>query len=116
MQRANVIYRLRCPGCGEKYIGKTERCLQTGLHEHGARNDQPVFRHLTNCEPFNQLVQLHRLADIDKMNCDVYLDAHIFTAVLENYEILDFSSNWSQLCFLEAYYTSNSTSQKSMMV
>ena len=27
-----------------------------------------------------------------------------FTAVLENYEILDFNSNWSQLCFLEAYY------------
>ena len=77
MQRAHVIYRLRCPGCGEKYIGKTEQCLQTRLHEHGARNDQPMFRHLTNCEPFNQLVQLHRLADIDKMNCYVYLDAHI---------------------------------------
>ena len=29
--------------------------------------------------------------DIDKMNCYVYLDAHIFTAVLENYEILDFN-------------------------
>ena len=104
MQRSHVIYRLRCPGCGEKYIGKTERCLQTRLHEHGVRNDQPMFRHLTNCEPFNQLVQLHPLADIDKMNCYVYLDAHIFTAVLENYEILDFNSNWSQLCFLEAYY------------
>ena len=39
--------------------------------------------------------------DIDKMNCYVYLDAHIFTAVLENYEILDFNSNWSQLW---AYY------------
>ena len=24
MQRAHVIYRLRCPGCGDKYIGKTE--------------------------------------------------------------------------------------------
>ena len=97
-------YRLRCLGCGEKYIGRTERCLQTRLHEYGARNDQPMFRNLTNCEPFNQLVQIHRLADIDKMNCYVYLDAHIFTAVLENYEILDFNSNWSQLCFLEAYY------------
>ena len=81
-----------------------ERCLQTRLHEHGARNDQPMFRHLTNCEPFNQLVQLHRLADIDKMNCYVYLDAHIFIAVLENYEILDVNSNWSQFCFLETYY------------
>ena len=78
--------------------------MQTRLDEHGARNDQPMFRHLTNCEPFNQLVQLHHLADIDKMSCHVYLDARIFTAVLENYEILDFNSNWSQLCFLEAYY------------
>ena len=35
----------------------------------------------------------------------MYILMHIFfTAVLENYEILDFNSNWSQLCFLEVYY------------
>ena len=85
-------------------VRRNDVCRQTRLHEHGARNDQPMFRHLTNCEPFNQLVQFYRLADIDKMNCYVHLDAHIFTAVLENYEILDFNSDWSQLCFPEAYY------------
>ena len=26
-QRNNIIYRITCPGCGGKYIGKTERCL-----------------------------------------------------------------------------------------
>ena len=26
-QRNNIIYRIMCPGCGGKYIGKTERFL-----------------------------------------------------------------------------------------
>ena len=26
-QRNNIVYRIKCPGCGGKYIGKSERCL-----------------------------------------------------------------------------------------
>ena len=33
-QKSNVIYTIKCPGCGEDYIGKTDRCVITRLNEH----------------------------------------------------------------------------------
>ena len=41
--KSNVIYKLVCPGCGESYIGKTDRCLKIRLSEHRSRNDQHMF-------------------------------------------------------------------------
>ena len=32
------------------------------------------------------------------------LNLHIMNAVHHNLKILDYDSNWSQLCFLEAFY------------
>ena len=49
---ANDIYKIKCPGCGEDKIGKTDRCLQLRLLEHETRNDQPMFLHLTQCQLF----------------------------------------------------------------
>ena len=46
-QKANLIYQIVCPGCGEKYIGKTDRCVGTRMDEHGTREDQPLFRYLS---------------------------------------------------------------------
>ena len=34
-QRNNIIYRITCPGCGGKYIGKTERYHISCMNEHG---------------------------------------------------------------------------------
>ena len=34
-QRNNIVYRVRCPGCGGEYIGITERCLISRMNEHG---------------------------------------------------------------------------------
>ena len=33
-QKSNVIYRITCPGCFQKYVGKTDRNLITRLDEH----------------------------------------------------------------------------------
>ena len=41
-QRNNILYRIRCPGCDVKYIGKAERCLISRMNEHGKRNIEPV--------------------------------------------------------------------------
>ena len=34
-QRSSIIYEIQCPGCGEKYVGKTDCCLLTRMTEHG---------------------------------------------------------------------------------
>ena len=38
-QKSNVIYRITCPGCFQKYVGKTHRNLITRLKKHGKKVD-----------------------------------------------------------------------------
>ena len=45
-QKANVIYKVTCPGCNEDYIGKTDRSLVTRLNEHASCEDQHMYQHL----------------------------------------------------------------------
>ena len=47
-QRSN-IYRIRCPGYGGKYVGKTERYRISRMNEHGTRDTEPMFEHLPEC-------------------------------------------------------------------
>ena len=106
-QRSDVIYEITCPGCGGKYIGKTNRCLITRMAEHGTKFDQPMYRHLSSCDSFKYYVNLFSLADIDKNSVTISIDHHKLNAVLNNYRIIDYNSprfNWNALLFLEAYY------------
>ena len=48
-QKSNVIYTIKCQGCSEDYIGKTDRCVITRLNEHSNGSDQPMFQHLQHC-------------------------------------------------------------------
>ena len=48
-QKSNVTYRITCPGCFEKYVGKSDQNLITRLDEHGTKVDQPMYQHLSNC-------------------------------------------------------------------
>ena len=41
-QKSNVIYTIKCPGCGEDHIGKTDRCVVTRLNEHNNCSDQSM--------------------------------------------------------------------------
>ena len=34
-QKANVVHRITCPGCCNKYIGKTGRNIIARMDEHG---------------------------------------------------------------------------------
>ena len=45
--KVNVIYKLKCPGYGEEYVGKKDRCLVIRLNEHVTRVEQPMFQHLS---------------------------------------------------------------------
>ena len=106
-QRSNVIYQITCPGCGEKYVGKTNRCLKIRMTEQGTRFDQPMYRHLSSCTEFTNYVKLFALPDLDRNSTSVSLESHKLNAVLNNHCILDNNSyrlNWNQLLFLEGYY------------
>ena len=47
---------------------------------------------------------LYQLPDIDTDVSTVNLQAHFASAVSDNWKILDFNTNWAQLCFLESLY------------
>ena len=100
-QKNNVIYHIRCPGCGEVYVGKTNCCLGKRLEEHGTRPDQPMYKHLNSCEDFRYLVGLYNLPDIDKESTSVDITSHFYEAVKENSKTLITSDDWLSLAYLE---------------
>ena len=57
-----------CPGCCNKYIGKTDRNFIMRMGEHGTKPDQPMYQHLKNCAPFAKYLKFYALPDIDAVN------------------------------------------------
>ena len=105
LQKANLIYKLTCPGCGKHYIGKTDRCLSIRLKEHGTREDQPMNLHLKNCHDYYQYISLFDLPSLFDDNLEtIDYNEHLLNTVFDNYTIVDSSLSWSHLIFLEAYY------------
>ena len=103
-QKANVIYRITCPDCYNKYIGKTDRNIITRLDEHGTKPDQPMHLHLTNCVQFAEYLKFYALPDIDAVNTIVSKEPHLHNAIIVNTEIVGHNDNWVHLQYLEAYY------------
>ena len=105
LQKANLIYKLTCPGCGKDYIGKTDRCLSIRLREHGTRTDQPMNLHLRNCRAYYEYISLFNLPSLINENLEtIDFDEHLLTTVFDCYSIVESSPSWSHLIFLEAYY------------
>ena len=100
-QKSNVIYHIKCPGCGEVYVGKTNCCLGKRLEEHGTRSDQPMHKHLSNCVEFQYLIGLHHLPDMDKNAGSFSADSYFFEAVKQNCKPLTISDDWLTLAYLE---------------
>ena len=94
-QRNNIIYRITCPGCGKKYIGKTERCLISRMNEHGKQENEPMFKHLSECEMLKETCNLCALSSVynEQDQNKISLTSHILSAVLQNHEILDVNYN-----------------------
>ena len=88
-QKSDIIYTIKCPGCSEDYVGKTDGCVITRLNEHSNHSDQPMFQHLQHCEKFLETMTLYSLPDIDTDVSTVNLQAHIANAVSDNWKILD---------------------------
>ena len=74
--KSNLVNSIRCPGCGDEYVGKTDRCVITRMSEHATRADQPMFQHLAYCEKFLETLSLYMLPDINTGANIVDLLAH----------------------------------------
>ena len=119
-QKNGIIYRIKCPGCGDSYIGKTECCLDKRLDEHAKMSTQPMHQHLSNCVAFQHIVSIFQMPDTcfdtdrdsvsmsrrgergpriqseDHANGEFYLN-HLRT----NTDILATSADWLTLAYLE---------------
>ena len=101
-QRNNIIYSIRCPGCGEKYVGKTSCCFGKRVDEHGSRSDQPMHQHLSSCKEFKYLFGLFNLpTDLETSNSKAIFESHVFEAVKQNSKVLASSDDWLTLAYLE---------------
>ena len=103
-QISNLIYKITCPGCGSHYIGQTDRNFITRMKEQGSRDYEPMYRHLTTCSHFEDMLNIYRLGVPEDNHLEMNDKLHIYNAVLNNSEIISRYDHWSHLCFLEAYY------------
>ena len=103
-QKANVIYKIICPGCNNVYVSKIDRCFGICMNEHGTRSDQPMHQHLTNSTAFQKTVNINALPELFNDSKQIDHKGHVLNGVLNNCDIIDSNDNWSQLCFLEAFY------------
>ena len=83
-QKSNVIYGIKCPGCFQKDISKTNRNLITRLDEHGAKVDQPMYQHLSNCSAFNDHIMLFTLPDAAANTFIISKELHLHNVIINN--------------------------------
>ena len=87
-QKANVIYKVTCPGCNEDYIVKTNRNLVTRLNEYASCEDQLKYQHLSKCRQFAH-IGLHRLPNTDALTTEINNKQHFVNTVNSNFCVLD---------------------------
>ena len=88
-QKSNVVFRIRCPGCFQKYVGKTDGTLITRLEKHGTKVDNPMYQHLSNCSAFNDHIVQFTFPDSASNTTIVNKELHLHNAVINNVKILD---------------------------
>ena len=93
-----VIYVYECPGCADKYIGKTETTLFNRTDQHGwTQKDSAVFKHFQKCEGWSHLrgiLECHG-EPVDQRSLQIQ-------TVRENTKIIGRSSNWHTVAFKES--------------
>ena len=118
-QKNGIIYSIKCPGCGETYVGKTECCFDKRLEEHAKLVHQPMNQHFSKCAAFQHVLGIHQLPDANdgaiptrtkrrygaKTTSQDELDTQISDFYLEtlrnNSKVLTTSNDWLVLAYLE---------------
>ena len=106
-EKANVICTVTCPDSNEDYVGKIDCNLVTRFDEHASHEGQPMHQHLSKCEHFAHIIDLHSLPDIDASQTEIGNTQHFINAVIPYFCVVHTCCNWSQLLFLQALYIKN---------
>ena len=113
-QKNGIVYHIKCPGCGESYVGKTECCFEKRLEEHAELVHQPMHKHFSSCPDFQHIIGLHNLPDtINDMtpapraprkdgDVETHSRGSLFLEALKNNSrVLATASDWLTLAYLE---------------
>ena len=104
LSKSNVVYEVCFPGCGENYIGKTERTMRERSVEHAWSDpESPMRNHLKSCPHFNHMYGLLTIFDETPV-AEEPKNRRNFTiqSLQEQIKILDYDRNWNQLLYKEA--------------
>ena len=98
LNNSYVVYEYTCPGCSQKYIGKTETTLFKQTKEHGwQQQDSAVLEHFKECNGWHHITKMFECMRkaVDKKEIQI-------NNVRRNVKILHRSDNWLKLAFLES--------------
>ena len=109
LMKSSVVYEVSCPGCGESYIGKTERILKERTKEHAFTDkESPMQNHLQHCQHFLHLHGMISISDdlfsddIEKENGNITHPSYARQVLENRIKILDNDQNWNRLLYKEA--------------
>ena len=118
LNRSNVVYEVKCPGCGCPYVGKTDRTMFERTSEHAWTDKTSTVReHIHQCEQFNHIFEMLQLDQnlfddipmIIEEEDDESLKRTFFKeSIRQHTRILDQDSNWNVLLHKEALHISRS--------
>ena len=98
MSSSFVIYEYSCPGCDEKYIGKTESTLFNRTKEHAwSQKDSAILKHFHKCEGWKHITGL---LGLDEESIDVR-ELQI-NNVRQNIQVTKRADHWQTLAFKES--------------
>ena len=89
-QKSNVIYRITCPDCFQKYVSMLIKPIKTSSPDL-----MDIVKKLTshNCSEFNEHIMLFTLPDTPPDTTIVSKELHLHNTVINNINILDKSDN-----------------------
>ena len=93
-----IVYEYTCPGCSEKYIGKTESTLFNRTKQHAwTQKDSAVCKHFDKCEGW---AHIKGLLELDgELVEPMQLQTNI---VRQNTKIIGRADDWRVLAFKES--------------
>ena len=98
LSNSGIVYEYTCPGCSERYIGKTESTLFNRTNQHAwKQKDSAVYKHFKECEGLAHIKGL--------LQCDAEMvdDKQLqINTVRDNTKIIGRSDNWRILAFKES--------------
>ena len=104
LSKSEVVYEVCCPGCGENYIGKTERTIRERSIEHAwSDTESPMRNHLRTCPHFNHMYGILTMFEDTSIEEEQTKRRNFsIQSIQEQFKILDSDRSWNELLYKEA--------------